>query len=94
MIAILRLLYIGDRIHENMHVVHITFLVRRISGTMQMGYEPEDGANPITGIEMVPIRSLTRYGFVLKFLEFVINNFPGSGNYIGDVKNIKISGYQ
>ncbi len=87
-IAIEKLLYVGDRIEEEIHTVHITFLVNRLSGEVQVGYEPEAGANPITGVEMVPICSLREYGFSQCFYELALNSFPSGGNYVGSMKNI------
>ncbi len=87
-IAIEKLLYIGDRIEAEAHTVHLTFLVKRISGEIRIGREPEAGANPITGIEMVPISSIKEYGFGHKFYNLALQGFPYEGSYIGCVTNI------
>ena len=87
-ISVDKLLYIADRINDKMHVLHITFLVNRISGEIRLGYEPELGANPITDIKMVSIDSLKEYGFSHSFLEIVKQDFPNHGSYVGSVDNI------
>ncbi len=87
-IVIDKLLYIGDRIEDEVHTVQITFLVRRISGVLQSGYESEVGANPIVGIKMVPICSIKEYGFGQKFFNLALQGFPYEANYIGSLKKI------
>ncbi len=83
-----KLLYICDCIDQSRHVVHVTFLVRRIGGCMVLGYEPEEDANPIKSVEMVSIKLLSQYGFSEKFSDLVREGFPGSGTYKGLISNI------
>jgi ADP-ribose pyrophosphatase YjhB (NUDIX family) len=87
-VEIEKLLYLCDRIDNERHVVHITFKLKKVGGMLELGYEPEDFANPITGIEMVPINELDRYGFSEKFIYLLKNGFPSNGNYMGLIKNI------
>ncbi len=54
-VEIERLLYFCDRLQDNAHVVHMTFEIRRVDGTLIVGEEPEDDANPITDVAMVPM---------------------------------------
>lgn len=58
-----RLLYICDRIQGGRHVVHLTFLVHRISGDVKLGSEPEAGANKIQSIGFVPSENIIEYCF-------------------------------
>jgi len=87
-VAIEKLLYICDRIENENQVVHITFKLKRIGGSLKLGYEPEADANPITDLKMVPIGELNQYGFSKKFCDLARNGFPASGNYLGLIKNI------
>ena len=88
-VAIEKLLYICDRMgNDQNQVVHITFKLRRTGGSLQLGYEPEPDANPITELKMVPLDELGQYGFSQKFCDLVKGGFPDSGNYMGLIKNI------
>jgi ADP-ribose pyrophosphatase YjhB (NUDIX family) len=87
-VAVDRLLYLCDRMAEGGQVVHITFAVHRVGGRLHVGNEPEPGAYPIEGVEMVPISALTQYGFSRRFQALAEGGFPGSGTYQGSVANI------
>ena len=87
-VAVGRLLYVCDRIDENRHVVHIAFAVHYVGGQLQVGVEPEAGANPIHDVRMVPVASLGDYGFSQRFCERVAAGFPDGGTYQGAVSNI------
>lgn len=87
-VEIEKLLYICDRIENENQVVHITFKLKRVGGSLKLGYEPEPNANPITDLKMVPIGELDQYGFSEKFCNLVTNGFPDSGNYMRLIKNI------
>lgn len=87
-IAIERLLYVCDRIGEGTHVVHLTFVVRRVGGDLCMGSEPERDAHPITAVKMVPLGSLRDCGFGDEFCRLAANGFPESGTYRGPVDSI------
>jgi ADP-ribose pyrophosphatase YjhB (NUDIX family) len=87
-VAVERLLYVCDRIESERHVVHITFVVRRVGGEPRVGLESEASANQIKGVRMVPIGALDEYGFSRRFCELVAAGFPASGTYRGDVRNI------
>lgn len=83
-----KLLYICDRIEKERHVVHITFKLKRVGGSLQLGSEPEPDVNPITDVRMVLIKELNQYGFSEKFISLTKNGFPDSGNYKGLIQNI------
>jgi len=82
------LLYLGDRIEDGRHVVHITFAVKRVGGCLRVGAEPEPGANSIYSVEMAPIESLAEYGFDRRFRDLASAGFPGRGCYVGSVAHI------
>ena len=87
-VAIERLLYVCDRIADGRHVVHITFAVKRIGGWLHTGLEPEAGANPIHGVRMVPLTTLSEYGFSERFITLAMLGFPNAGTYQETVENI------
>lgn len=83
-----RLLYVCDRILDERHVVHITFAVKRVGGKLQVGVEPEAGANPIKGVRMVPLSELRQHGFSERFCALAQSGFSNSGTYQGLIQNI------
>jgi mutator protein MutT len=83
-----KLLYVCDRIAPKRHAVHVTFAVKRLSGELKAGTEPEPGANPIKSVSLVPITVLDQYGFDDRFRKLAEAGFPGSGTYQGAVTNI------
>lgn len=87
-ISVVDLLYVCDRIQEDNHVVHITFLMKRAGGDLLRGHEPESGAGKIRSVKMVPLRELQNYGFTPTFYELASSNFPDRGTYKGNVSNI------
>ena len=87
-VAVDRLLYVCERIVNDRHIVHLTFAVKRLSGELIAGTEPEPGATPIKSVMMVPIALLDQYGFDERFRELVEAGFPGNGTYQGSVTNI------
>jgi ADP-ribose pyrophosphatase YjhB (NUDIX family) len=82
------LLYVADRIQDGRHIVHITFLVHRVAGELKSGHEPEAGANQIYGVEFIPLRILTEYGFSRRFQELALNGFPSAGSYQGAIAHV------
>jgi len=48
-ITVGKLLYVCDRLLDEDHTVHMTFLVHRTSGQLTVGQEPEPHANEILG---------------------------------------------
>ncbi|HEY40342.1 MAG TPA: NUDIX hydrolase [Dehalococcoidia bacterium] len=89
-ISVRELLYICDRINEDNHVVHITFLINRVGEkALSPNWKHKDlhassSSKPIREISMVPIEELTAYGFSLKFYQLVNADFPERGSYKGD----------
>ena len=82
-----RLLYICDRITPEVHVLHITFEVRRIGGQLMVDGTSRD-SRKIHSAKMVSLDKLQNYGFSQKFYQLTTENFPDAGTYQGDIKNI------
>ena len=82
------LLYICDRIQDGRHVVHLTFLIEQVGGTLRIGHEPENDANPIKNVKMVPLNTLTNFGFSTIFQDLALSGFKDRGTYKGSIKNI------
>ncbi|EQD40406.1 MutT/Nudix family protein [mine drainage metagenome] len=80
--TISRLLYVLDLPEAVPPVVHISFLLDRIGGTLRPPTNEFD-QNPIGHVGMVPIEELVQYGFSEEFGSLVAQGFPGSGAYKG-----------
>jgi ADP-ribose pyrophosphatase YjhB (NUDIX family) len=87
-VEIQRLLYLCDRITSDGHVVHITFLVRRVGGEPKLGAEPEPTAHPIRDLRLVPLSELCDYGFRPRFRKLAEAGFPDGGTYRGPASAI------
>jgi len=85
-VKINKLLYMNDFFSDDSYVLHITFLVDRISGSL--GKTTEIDTEKIRNVKMVPIDKLKKLGFSSKFVKLVKNNFPDSGSYKGLKSNI------
>lgn len=83
-----RLLYLCDHLPGNgTHVVHVTFEVRRVGGTLG-AVTPGKDTRPIRGVEFVPIADLPSLGFGERFAELARDGFPGAGSYMGPKSSI------
>ncbi|UVI28941.1 NUDIX domain-containing protein [Paenibacillus spongiae] len=82
-----KLLYVCDLPEADPSVVHITFLLERISGRLTMPTNAHE-TTPIHDLRMVPVRDLAAYGFSDKFIELADSGFPGAGSYLGHKRNI------
>jgi mutator protein MutT len=87
-VVVEKLLYVCDRILDERHVVHITFIVKRVGGSLQVGVEPETDANPIKSVKMVPLAELRQYDFSERFCQLAQSGFPNCGTYQGLIHNI------
>jgi ADP-ribose pyrophosphatase YjhB (NUDIX family) len=87
-VSVGRLLYVCERIENETHVIHMTFLVKREEGRVACGAEPEVGAQAIKSVKLVPIAELSRYGFGARFCELASAGFPEGGTYQGSVRSI------
>lgn len=86
-VAVNDFLYICDNIAPNRHVVHLTFLVTEIGGTIGEITEGVD-TNVIRNVVYVPIEDLEKHGFSSKFKVLVQQNFPNRGSYPGPKSEI------
>ena len=86
-VEIVRMLYLCDVEASSNTILHITFLLRRLSGEIELPTNEFD-ANPIHDVKFVPISELAQYGFSEKFIQVLENGFPDAGNYMGDKVNI------
>jgi ADP-ribose pyrophosphatase YjhB (NUDIX family) len=82
-----QLLYVCDLPEADPPVVHITFLLEKISGVLTLPSNEYESTH-IHDVKMVPIRDLASYGFFEKFIEIVENGFPEAGSYKGHKRNI------
>lgn len=81
-VAIQKLLYVCDKPDGDPPLLHITFLLQRQGGSLQLPSNEFD-KNPISDVVWVPIEELTEYGFSQCFAEIIRNGFPESGSYRG-----------
>lgn len=84
---IIRFLYLCEKPEADPPLLHITFLLNRISGDIRLPSNEFD-ANPIEDVQMVPINDLPRYGFSREFLQIVQDGFSAAGSYQGSKTNI------
>ena len=80
------LLYVCDNILEDKHIIHITFLCKKIGGIM--GATPNLDTQKINSIEFVSINKLLEKGISEKFIGIIKDDFPKKGNYMGNKSNI------
>ncbi|TQN30337.1 ADP-ribose pyrophosphatase YjhB (NUDIX family) [Haloactinospora alba] len=83
-VEVVRLLYVCDHIipEKGLHVVHMTFEVRKVGGTLGKISEGID-TRPIRGVEFVKTEDLSQLGFSERFAQLVEGGFPGAGSYMG-----------
>ena len=81
------LLYLCDVSSSGNSLLHISFLLRRVGGTITLPTNEFD-ENPIHDVKFVPISELVQYGFSEKFIQVIKDGFSNAGNYIGDKINI------
>ena len=82
-----RMLYLCDVEASSNTILHITFLLKRLGGEIELPSNEFD-ANPIHDVKFVPIGKLAQYGFSEKFIRVLESGFPDAGNYMGDKVNI------
>lgn len=82
-----RLLYVCDHITDAVHVVHLTFEVRRLGGVVGKTAAGA-GTRPIRGVEFVKLFELPTHGFSERFGQLARQGFPGAGGYLGAKANI------
>lgn len=82
-----KLLYICDKPDVTPSLLHITFLLEKVSGEMRLPSNEFDH-NPIHDVKMVPITELSDYHFSETFIELIEKGFPNAGTYQGLKRNI------
>ena len=87
---IIKLLYICDVGTTNNTLLHITFLLKRVSGEIQLPSNAFEN-NPIYDVAFVNISELENCGFSETFVKLIKTDFPNAGNYVGDKTNIGLS---
>lgn len=86
-VEIIRLLYLCDVSASNNTLLHISFLLKRVAGNIELPTN-EFESNPIYDVEFIPISDLLDYGFSESFLKLAENKFSDAGIYAGDKINI------
>lgn len=86
-VEIVRMLYLCDVAASSNTILHITFLIKRIGGEIELPSNEFD-ENPIHDVKFVPISELVQYGFSEKFIQVIEDGFSDAGNYVGDKINI------
>ena len=82
-----RLLYVCEKLDTSPPILHISFLLDKVSGSLELPTNEHD-ENPISNVKFVKIDLLEEYGFSKKFKDIVLFGFPSSGSYMGDKRNI------
>jgi ADP-ribose pyrophosphatase YjhB (NUDIX family) len=82
-----KLLYVCDKPDVSPPILHITFLLDYLNGNITLPTNEFD-ENPISDVQFVLLSDLENYGFSLKFMDLIKNNFPLAGNYMGLKSNI------
>ncbi len=75
-----KLLYICDKPDVKPSLLHITFLLEKVSGEIRLPSNEFDH-NPIHDVKMVPITELSGYHFSETFIELIEKGFPNAGTY-------------
>lgn len=86
-VEIIRMLYLCDVAASSNTILHITFLIKRIGGEIELPSNEFD-KNPIHDVKFVPVSELVQYGFSEKFIQVINDGFSNAGNYVGDKINI------
>jgi len=86
-VEIERLLYVCDVAASGNTIMHVTFLLKRAGGAIELPTNEFD-ENPINDVRFVPLGELEKYGFSEKFRILAQDGFPGAGNYMGDKASI------
>ena len=86
-VAVEQLLYGAERPESDPPLVHITFRVRRVGGSLRLPQTGDD-SEPITDVRFVPTSELTAHGFGPVFVELIRNGFPNAGSYVGHKRAI------
>jgi mutator protein MutT len=83
-ISVKELLYVTDRFYRNTHIVHLLFLIKKISGKLRAGKELKLETEKIKELTMASVDRLQDYGFPTGLCQLVKTGFPERGSYKGD----------
>lgn len=86
-VELVRMLYVCDVASSSNTILHITFLIKRVGGEIELPSNEFD-ENPIHDVKFVPVSELAQYGFSEKFMQVINDGFSNAGNYVGDKTNI------
>lgn len=86
-VQVIKLLYLCEKPDAAQPLLHITFLLERVSGELRPPTNEFD-ENPIHDIMFVNIDKLGEYGFSSLFQDIVKRGFPDAGNYMGQKSSI------
>lgn len=86
-VELVRMLYVCDVASSSNTILHITFLIKRVGGEIELPSNEFD-ENPIYDVKFVPVSELAQYGFSEKFMQVINDGFSNAGNYVGDKMNI------
>ena len=86
-VGIVRMLYLCDVAASSNKILHLTFLLKRMGGEIELPSNEFD-ENPIRDVRFVPVSELAEYGFSEKFVRIINEGFPNAGSYAGDKTNI------
>ncbi len=85
--VIKNLLYLCENPEADPPLLHITFLLEAIGGTLTLPSNEFD-LNPIHDVKWVPIREISEYGFSTEFRDLLLKGQPLHGTYKGHKRNI------
>ncbi|PEE70476.1 NUDIX domain-containing protein [Bacillus thuringiensis] len=86
-VKIKKLLYVCDKPDASPSLLHITFLLEKITGEITLPSNEFDH-NPIHDVQMVPIKDISHYGFSETFIILISEGFSNAGSYQGLKQNI------
>lgn len=81
-VKVIKLLYVCEKPDATLPLLHITFMLERVSGEIKLPTNEFD-KNPIHDVKFIEISELTNYGFSELFQDLVKKEFPNAGNYMG-----------
>ncbi|MCP1321008.1 DNA mismatch repair protein MutT [Bacillus thuringiensis] len=86
-VKIKKLLYVCDKPDASLSLLHITFLLEKLTGEIMLPSNEFDH-NPIHDVQKVPIKDLSQYGFSETFITLISEGFASAGSYQGLKQNI------
>ena len=86
-VELVRMLYVCDVASSSNTILHITFLIKRVGGEIELPSNEFD-ENPIHDVKFVPVSELVKYGFSERFMQVINDGFSNAGNYVGDKTNV------